>query len=190
MIKKYLLIRFLLLIFICVIFTKLNEKTTVITIPEPNNMIDYQFNLFTISSVFAGFAFTMLGILLGMSSEKLIERIRKTDIIIKKCRKIVLGLFFFCFSGIISLFFVVGIINFLNESMKIGLIYQFSFICVVVFLLGGLLYFVISFLEIADLIRRIYGYDKSQIKKEKAEFKQITDEAREYNKKIHSDFIE
>lgn len=57
-------------------------------VPCVEELVDYQFNLFTVSSVFAGFSFTTLGILLGMSSEKVMERLQNTTVITNKSKKL------------------------------------------------------------------------------------------------------
>lgn len=68
----------------------------------------YQFNLFTISSGLAGFSFTTLGILLGMGSEVLIEKLKDTEIVTSKCRTIAQSLFFLCTACVAALYFIVG----------------------------------------------------------------------------------
>ena len=116
--KKNIIIKYFSMIAVCIIFMLINNKIRIISIPSDKDMADYQFNMFTISSVFAGFAFTMLGMLLGMSSENLIKRIRKTDIITHKCEKIVFCLICFCSSGIFSLVLILGIDVFLDKILK------------------------------------------------------------------------
>lgn len=51
-----------------------NVFTGWIVLPDTTLMVDRQIDFITISTVFAGFSFTALGLLLGMSSEQLIKK--------------------------------------------------------------------------------------------------------------------
>lgn len=188
--KKNIIRKYFFVIAACIFFSFVNNKIEIISIPCDKDMVDYQFNMFTISSVFAGFAFTMLGILLGMSSENLLKSIRKTDIIIRKCEKIVFSLICFCSSGFFSLSLILGINDFLRQSLKIYWFDKIFFWLVVGFLIIGLVYFIISIKELVELIKRIYGYDKAQIEKERKEYRDDIKELQEQNKGTKSNFIE
>ena len=59
-----------------IVLAFLNIKFSFIIIPDSNDMSSRQIDFITIGTVFAGFSFTALGLLLGLSSEKLIERIK------------------------------------------------------------------------------------------------------------------
>lgn len=85
----------------------MNSKYQLIALPL-DDMVNYQFNLFTISSGLAGFSFTTLGILLGMGSEVLIEKLKDTEIVTSKCRTIAQSLFFLCTACVAALYFIVG----------------------------------------------------------------------------------
>ena len=67
----------IMLTIVLVILAVINTKYQFIIVPSSSEMVQRQIDYVTISTVFAGFSFTALGLLLGLSSEKLIERIKK-----------------------------------------------------------------------------------------------------------------
>ena len=188
--KKNIIIKYFSMIAVCIIFMLINNKIRIISIPSDKDMADYQFNMFTISSVFAGFAFTMLGMLLGMSSENLIKRIRKTDIITHKCEKIVFCLICFCSSGIFSLVLILGIDVFLDKILKKDVFDNIFFLLVVVFLVAGLIYFIISIKELTGLIKRIYGCSEASKEQQRKEYDVDIMDMKIRKKETKSDFIE
>lgn len=159
-----------------VVLATLNLKFNYIEIPSSDDMVGRQIDFITISTVFAGFSFTALGLILGMSSEKLIERVKNTNIISDKVDRIITSIVFFIMSVIVSLYFVMG----LNDSLLKGtailesannVVYFFG----VGYLVAGIIYFVYSVYELHDLIKRVYSYNQNsnekQIEKAKEEFK-------------------
>lgn len=155
----------------------LNNFFPTVSIPNSDNIIDYQLSLFTISSVFAGFSFTELGILLSLMSEELIRRLKGTNIITKKSENIVNSIIYFCISGIFSLMFVIGfnsvIFKYLykfNEKISQQSVDGVLFTCGVCYILFGIIYFIISSKGVYELIKKIYGYNTSKAKKMKEDF--------------------
>ncbi len=142
-----------------------NIKLDFITVPKSEAMISRQLDYITISTVFAGFSFTALGLLLGLSSEKLIEKIKNTNIIMDKVGRIMNSIVFFILSVGVSLFFVLG----LNSSL-IGLLISNRNILLIVdsilyvfgvgYLIVGIVYFIYAVYELYDLVKRVYGYNK------------------------------
>lgn len=159
---------------ILVMIALLNIKFSYISVPDSNSMSDRQIDFITISTVFAGFSFTALGLLLGLSSEKLIERIKNTSIIAGKVNRIITSIIFFILSVVISLFFVLGINEsiFGNTSLLDGA-NRFIYVIGVGYLISGIAYFVYSVYELYDLIKRVYSFNRSntssQIQKAKEE---------------------
>ncbi|WP_276949779.1 hypothetical protein [Enterocloster lavalensis] len=166
----------------CVIFSAINEKYHLI-VTSYADMIGYQFNFFTISTVMAGFSFTSLGTLLGLSSETLMEKLKNTTIIINKSQRIVGSLLCFCGSGLISLFFVIGLDSLLSRTLlKIGInnwqvIINFIFLLGLVFLGVGIVYFIWSVYEIYDLIVRIYSCNAKKYQAMEIEYKEEIEKA-------------
>jgi len=171
----------------CVIFSWINEKYHLI-VTSYTDMVGYQFNVFTISTVMAGFSFTSLGTLLGLSSETLMKKLENTTIIINKSQRIVGSLLCFCASGLISLFFVIGLDNLLGRAlMKIDInnwqmIINFIFLLGLVFLGAGIVYFIWSVYEIYDLIVRIYSCNAKKYKAMEIEYKEEIEKAMERHK--------
>lgn len=161
---------------VLVTLASLNIKFSYIAVPDSNSMSDRQIDFITISTVFAGFSFTALGLLLGLSSEKLIDRIKNTSIIVDKVNRIITSIIFFILSVIISLFFVLGI----NESVfgnnsLLDVANRFIYVIGVGYLISGIAYFVYSVYELYDLIKRVYSFNRSytssQIQKAKEEMR-------------------
>lgn len=153
----------ILLTIVLVILAVINTKYQFIIVPSSSEMVQRQIDYVTISTVFAGFSFTALGLLLGLSSEKLIERIKNTTIIMKKVNRVVMSIVFFILSVSISLVFILGIdqIISIGENRQIYLSYGLYFLSIG-YLIAGICYFVYSVKELFDLIKRIYDYNTSK----------------------------
>lgn len=153
----------IMLTIVLVILAVINTKYQFIIVPSSSEMVQRQIDYVTISTVFAGFSFTALGLLLGLSSEKLIERIKNTTIIMKKVNRLVMSIVFFILSVSISLVFILGIdqIISIGENRQIYLSYGLYFLSIG-YLIAGICYFVYSVKELFDLIKRIYDYNTSK----------------------------
>lgn len=165
-----------IIIFIaCFALFFINEKYHLI-VTSYKDMIGYQFNIFTISTVLAGFSFTSLGTLLGMSSETLMKKLKDTTIIINKSKIIVKSLLYFCCTGLISLFFIVGLDQLVKRIIKkVGFgnsdtILNFIFLSGILLLVIGIIYFIISVRELYDLIVRVYGCNTKKYEKLKEDY--------------------
>ena len=161
--QKKRLLSIVVTLILLVIIAFLNNIVGIISIPDVELMQDRQVDFITISTVFAGFSFTALGLLLGLSSEKLIERIRRTDIIVKKVDRIVTSIVYFILSVVISLYYMLGIQEFLFSKTKFydmsnAVLYVVGIGCLIL----GIGYFVYSVFELYDLIRRVYKYNDSE----------------------------
>lgn len=147
--------------FILLVISGLNSRFKIITIPNPEEMISRQIDYITISTVFAGFSFTALGLLLGLSSEELIRKIKNTDIIMNKVKRIINSIVFFLCSAIISLFWVLGLDISLVRDIEIwSVINSTLYVVGAGYLICGISYFIYSVYELYDLVRLIYGYNK------------------------------
>lgn len=162
--------------FILIILALLNTKFLFISVPSSKEMSDRQVDFITISTVFAGFSFSALGMLLGLSSEKLIEMIRNTSIITSKVSRIITSIIFFILSVMISMFFILG----LNDSIFGNTSYLnnancFIYVLGIGYLILGIIYFICSVYELYDLISKIYYFNNknvsNQISKAKEEMK-------------------
>lgn len=145
----------------------INLKYKYITIPTADKMVDVQINFITISTVFAGFSFTALGMLLGMSSEKLIELIKNTSIIFKKVGRIVTSIIFFIMSVVISLYFVLGFnMSLLKNEIVLAVSNNIIYVLGIGYLICGIGYFVYAVYELYDLLKRIYRYNSKDTEKQ------------------------
>ena len=152
--KKDLIIDLILSLIISIII----NSQYCLQIPELNQMKEFQFNLFTVTSVMEGFSFTTLGIILGLSSEPIIKKLKGTTILAKKCESTAKSIFFFIFSGIISLLFIFGIfeLEYISKTIK------HFYILGVLFLILGFIYFIKSVYETYKLIIKIFDISKDE----------------------------
>lgn len=142
----------------------INIKRKFIEIPSSGEMISRQIDYITISTVFAGFSFTALGLLLGLSSEKLIEKIKNTNIILDKVGRIISSIVFFILSVAVSLFFVLGLDSSLIGNAGVLLVVDnMLYVLSVGYLIGGIAYFIYAVYELYDLVKRVYGYNKKEV---------------------------
>ena len=72
------------------------------------NTYEFQSNMFTVSSVFMGFSVSTLGILLGLYSEKSIQKVAGTGILLKKIDRFTKSL---KYMGIAMVIFFLSIIE-------------------------------------------------------------------------------
>lgn len=175
---------------IALAITILNMKIDMINIPPDNEMIDYQFNILTVSTVLAGFSFTALGMLLGVSSEKFVEKLKGTDYMLKNSRKLVMSIVFFTISIIISMLYIIGVDKFIinkivelpmldHEGFQIHkMLSSFLFINGISFLLVGFIQFLFELRELYRLISYIYSF-KVIKQDEKDKFFNVLNNAKE-----------
>mgnify|MGYP000429850175 CR=1 FL=1 len=147
-----------------IVLAFLNIKFSFIIIPDSNDMSSRQIDFITIGTVFAGFSFTALGLLLGLSSEKLIERIKSTSIITNKVNRIITSIIFFVLSVVISLFFILGLnVSMFEKTLFFDKVNSFFYVIGVGYLILGIIYFSYSVYELYDLIKRVYNYNQSNV---------------------------
>lgn len=93
--KNKIIIQSIVLAIVSVIISGINSEL-------PKEMVSYQFNMFTISTVLAGFSFTTLSMLLSMNSEERMRKLDDTSVVINKSKKIVISLIYFMISSLIE----------------------------------------------------------------------------------------
>lgn len=147
----------------------INYHYCFIRITEIDELTNLYTTFITISTVFAGFSFTALGLLLGLSSETLIQKISNTSIVIKKIQNIIFSIVFFVISSVLSLVSILKldseIVNCIETYFKIKIlenVNNFEYIFNVGFLLLGIFYFAFSVYELYDLLKRIYSYNSAE----------------------------
>lgn len=101
------------------------------------------FNLITVNSVFIGFLFTSLSILLGFLNEKIVQFFEKAGALKNVYRSIENGILFSLFSIIISFINLMFSEKFLNQKMVLNSLYGFevTFIILALYFLFRTLYY-------------------------------------------------
>lgn len=175
--KNKIIIQSIVLAIVSVIISGINSEL-------PKEMVSYQFNMFTISTVLAGFSFTTLSMLLSMNSEERMRKLDDTSVVINKSKKIVISLIYFMISSLMSLFLILNVPKLL-ENIKIvvsekidvlGLIQRFIYYAGILSLLVGIIYFIISVYEVYDLFKRVYGISDSA-KQQAKEFRKTIEQS-------------
>lgn len=149
------------------------QKNSIVNVPGENSMLDFQFNIITIVSVFAGFSFTVLGLLISMSSTDAMEKLRETNILSNSCKVITNSIIFFLLSLFVSLYYVLGINNYLRKLVRAvkGSIALFEQIDQILFLYGillmiiGILLFALSVYKMVVLMNYIFNDNKKRVQK-------------------------
>ena len=148
-----------------------NVKKNYFIIPSQESMLNTQSNLFTICSVFAGFSFSILGLIMGIFSEKIIQKLKGTTLIHRKCVCIVKSIVYFCVSGFVSLVFMVGFNVYLSEVTDMGIIVNnVLYINGIGFLLVGMIYFIAAVKNLFIIIEKIYGLNDKEWENKRKKF--------------------
>ncbi|WP_312061115.1 hypothetical protein [Anaerotignum sp.] len=176
MAKRFYPIRLVLLPIICSVLGTVmhtNFNITGFKIPIEQS---FHFNILTVNALFGGFLYTNYSLLIGLSDNSIINKIKNTDILEKRNAHILKGILYSVIS-IISALFIVLKCNSLNseavESFHINLILNFE----IVFLCFTILYFTISLIEMHKLVSEI---NKSISKKSDDEIEKIKDKIRQH----------
>ena len=156
------------------------KKTGIIFIPDDEKMVEFQFEMITVSTVFAGFSFTVLGMLLGMFSEPMMIKLKDTGIVTRKSKKLMRSAIYFCASGIISLLFIVKCNQYIISCFpKAKSVVEYLFISCIFLLLLGIIDFAFSTFGVFQLITKVYGYDEHQYQVKRKEYKEEIKKAEE-----------
>lgn len=163
-----------------VLITFVIQRIKLINMPDPEQMEDFQFNLITVSTVFAGFSLTVLGMLLGMFSEPLVEKLKDTNIITRKSSKLMNSVIAFCGSGIVSLLFIVRVDQFIGGAGKelFNKIIEYSFVLGIVLMAIGIIYFISSTIGVFQLISKIYTKKIDDYKEKEKVYKEELEKAK------------
>ena len=120
---------------------------------------DFYFNMITLNSVLAGFAFTNLGVLLGVASTETVQKISNTDIMKRKNDKLMISIIFTVAAMLLSLLFVVDlgslVIMFL-PLLVVQIVANGLYIASIIMMVIGIVYFVKSIIEISQLLDTVY----------------------------------
>ena len=134
------------------------------------NTYEFQSNMFTVSSVFMGFSVSTLGILLGLYSEKSIQKVAGTGILLKKIDRFTKSLKYMGIAMVIFFLSIIGIINKLDKLVSWSKIY-FLTLGITLFLIG-LVFYLIGSYDLIQVLKIIYRVDKNKINEKIKDFEQ------------------
>lgn len=139
-------------------YSKLNELTGI-------NNSGLHFNLLTVASILAGFMFTGLGLLISVSDQDIIKKLRSTSIMDKKNGRIITGLWFNIMSIFLALIFILDLeklLRVLDFQYKISP-YLIDFLAVfeLICLIYGLIFFALSVKDINKVLDTIQESKKT-----------------------------
>lgn len=124
--------------------------------PQSN---DFYFNMITLNSVIAGFAFTNLGLLLSAASTDVVRKICKTDIMKRKNDKLMASVIYSVATMFLCLPFVVDMGTLVNSFFPKNIARIISdglYLSMIILLILGMVYFVKSITEISNLLDEVY----------------------------------
>lgn len=108
-IKKSKLRSSIITVFMFISLTVVCSCFNIVRIPGDADVIGMQFNLLTVNTVFAGFSFTVLGLIVSLSDTSILQNLKETTFLRTYCAIAVRSISFFLFSISISLYFILGI---------------------------------------------------------------------------------
>lgn len=131
----------------------------------------FQYNMFTVSSVFIGFSVSTLGILLGLYSEKPIQKAAGTGILLKKANRFTKSL---KYMGLSMIIFLLSILDLMNkfDSIFPGINEYFMLLGIISFLIG-LSYYLVGSVDLIKVLKIIYRVDDKKMQKEVEDFKRL-----------------
>lgn len=167
------------------------QTYNIVSVPDKNGMLDFQFNIITIASVFAGFSFTVLGLLISLSTTEAMVRLQETNILSNSCRVITKSIIFFLLSFFVSLYYVLGLSDFFRSIAKAvkGNIQLFEKIDQTLFLYGvflmivGICLFALSVYKMVVLMNYIFNDNKKEVAKKLANYKEVVASFKNQNAK-------
>jgi len=129
---------------------------------------DFYFDMITLDSVIAGFAFTNIGLLLNVAGTEVIRKVDNTDIMKRKNDKLLASIIYCVAAMFASLPFIINIgqniknffPQFVSEFLAEGL-----YLSIIILSVLGIIYFVQSIIDISNLLDEVYE-NKSNLTKE------------------------
>ena len=117
--------------------------------------LNYHATILTVNSFLSGFSLTNLGILMSISADQLIEKLKGTDILLKRNTVILNSIIFGALSIFVSLAFVVRVDINLKEHVNY-FIKNFAFNVEIFSLVISIIYFLVSIKKMSELLSYIY----------------------------------
>lgn len=145
-------------------------------VPMPQkDVVNYHIQVLTISSVFCGFSLTNLTLLIEVHDEKLIKKLKGTDILQKRNMSISYSILYGAISAFLSVFWVLRInVDLIKKIISTGgvdLLKEFFFNVEIVSLLLCIICFMISSKKMIDLVSLIHKPERKMSNQEVARHK-------------------
>lgn len=150
---------FILLVILSIIFLRFN----IIRIPE--TMINTQFNLLTVSTVFAGFSFTVLGLIISLSNTSVLESLKETSFLRSYCSIVVRSIACFLISVAISLYFILEIYIWVESIAKKNIekyVVNIPYVLGILFLLLGIILFCKSVCKLVHTMNKNFEINEKK----------------------------
>lgn len=162
----------IILLVVCVI----NSRCDFVYVPKSKtDMKNYQFDIITICTVFAGFSFSVLGLLISLSSSDAMDRLKETSVLSNQCIIIVDSIVMFLISAFISIFFIfcqyekiAELVCSFNERLDKNDFITAIYIIGIGYLVFGTMIFSLSVKNMVVLMNKVFG-DNLKRGKQKAE---------------------
>ena len=167
-------VKVILALLIFIVIYVINIHLNFLNIPQTEEkMKEYEFNMITVCTVFAGFSFSVLGLIISLSASKTIEKIKETSILLAYCRFGADSIVMFVISTFISIF--VNVVLYSDFMMQIckkipvanlhNIIEGLLYIVGIGYLIYGIILFVVSARKMVILMEKIFKKDIEEGKK-------------------------
>lgn len=177
----------------------INGRFGFFSIPqEETSMREYQFNLITVSTVFAGFSFTVLGMLLSLSSAETMQVLKETSILSTQCNVVADSIIMFIISTFFSLFFIfIAYSDFIIKvCLKVTLfdchemIISVAYIAGIGYLVYGIILFAVSVKKMIIIMQQIFENDIKKGRKKAEKFQDATKKQKDNMNKFQQEDYE
>lgn len=192
-------IKIALALLVFVVTYMINFRLKFLVIPrDESSMREYLFNIITVCTVFAGFSFTVLGLLISLAPSKTMDRLKETSFLANNCNVIADSIVMFVISTFVSLFIVFVIYSefilklceritlFKLHDIIVNLLYIIS----IGYLIYGIILFSFSVKKVIVIMQQIFEEDITKGKMKAKKFSEAAQKQRRNMEKFESDDFE
>jgi len=130
--------------------------------------VSFHFNLITVNALFGGFLYTNYSLLIGLLDNRIVEKVKHTDIINNRNSHILKGIIYATSSVVTGLYMVLVPLGSSSISKIMNCFMQNAEIAFMAFLI---LYFLLSLKEMSELVGAIHSQEGTKTKKDIAALK-------------------
>ncbi len=162
------IMKVLLALLVCIVIYLINVHLNFLSIPQSDkDMKEYEFDIITVCTVFAGFSFSVLGLIISLSASKAMDRFKETNILLTYCNVVTDSIVMFVISTFVSIFIILtAYSSFILQICKeiklfdihdsmVELLYTVS----IGYLIYGIILFAISVKKMVMLINKVFEED-------------------------------